>query len=53
MYSIGVLIMATAFVLINAEVGAEREILKSLKNIKEVKESHPGGCLGHNYKSRD
>jgi DNA-binding Lrp family transcriptional regulator len=32
--------MATAFVLINAEMGAEAEVLKSLKDIKEVKEAH-------------
>ena len=31
--------MATAFVLINAEIGAEAEVLKSLKDIKEVKEA--------------
>jgi len=32
--------LATAFVLINAEVGAEREVLKGLKDIPEVKEAH-------------
>ena len=32
--------MATAFVLINAEVGAESEVLKGLKDIPEVKEAH-------------
>ena len=32
--------MATAFVLINAEIGAEREVLKGLKEIPEVKEAH-------------
>jgi DNA-binding Lrp family transcriptional regulator len=32
--------MATAFVLINAEIGAETEVLKGLKDIKEVKEAH-------------
>ena len=32
--------MATAFVLINAEIGAEREVLKGLKDIPEVKEAH-------------
>lgn len=32
--------MATAFVLINAEIGAEAEVLKELKNISEVKEAH-------------
>ncbi|MCD6361912.1 MAG: Lrp/AsnC ligand binding domain-containing protein [Armatimonadetes bacterium] len=32
--------MATAFVLINAEIGSESEVLKSLKDIKEVKEAH-------------
>ncbi len=31
---------ATAFVLINAEIGAEAEVLKGLKGIKEVKEAH-------------
>ena len=29
-----------AFVLINAEVGAESEVLKGLKEIPEVKEAH-------------
>lgn len=32
--------MATAFVLINAEIGAESEVLKGLKDIQEVKEAH-------------
>ena len=32
--------MATAFVLINAEIGAESEVLKDLKGIPEVKEAH-------------
>lgn len=32
--------MATAFVLINAEIGAESEVLKDLKTIPEVKEAH-------------
>jgi DNA-binding Lrp family transcriptional regulator len=32
--------MATAFVLINAELGAETEVLKGLKDVKEVKEAH-------------
>ena len=32
--------MATAFVLINAEIGAEAEVLKGLKDIKEVREAH-------------
>ena len=32
--------MATAFVLINAEIGAESEVLKELKGIPEVKEAH-------------
>ena len=31
--------MATAFVLINAELGAEGEILKGLKDLPEVKEA--------------
>ena len=31
--------MATAFVLINAETGAESEVLKGLKEIPEVKEA--------------
>ena len=31
--------MATAFVLINAEMGAEAEVFKGLKDIKEVKEA--------------
>ena len=32
--------MATAFVLINAEIGSESEVLKGLKEIDEVKEAH-------------
>ena len=32
--------MATAFVLINAEIGSESEVLKVLKAIAEVKEAH-------------
>ena len=32
--------LAAAFVLINAEIGAEREVLKGLKEISEVKEAH-------------
>lgn len=32
--------MATAFVLINAEIGAESEVLKDMKGIPEVKEAH-------------
>ena len=32
--------MATAFVLINAEIGSETEVLKALKAIPEVKEAH-------------
>ena len=32
--------MATAFVLINAEIGAESEVLKDLNAITEVKEAH-------------
>jgi DNA-binding Lrp family transcriptional regulator len=32
--------LATAFVLINAEIGAENEVLKDLKAITEVKEAH-------------
>ena len=32
--------MATAFVLINAEIGAETEVLKGLKDVREVKEAH-------------
>ena len=32
--------MATAFVLINAEIGAENEVLEDLKAIQEVKEAH-------------
>ncbi len=32
--------MAKAFVLINAEIGAEDEVLKELKDMAEVKEAH-------------
>ncbi|MCW3990392.1 MAG: Lrp/AsnC family transcriptional regulator [Candidatus Bathyarchaeota archaeon] len=32
--------MATAFVLINAEIGAEAEVLRELKPIPEVREAH-------------
>ena len=32
--------MATAFVLINAEIGSESDVLKDLKGIPEVKEAH-------------
>ena len=32
--------MATAFVLINAEIGAEAEVLSELKPIPEVREAH-------------
>ena len=32
--------MATAFVLINAEIGSERDVLKDLNGIPEVKEAH-------------
>lgn len=32
--------MATAFVLINAEIGSESEVLKGLKDIDEVKEAY-------------
>ena len=32
--------MATAFVLINAEIGAEDEVLQSLKKIEGVEEAH-------------
>lgn len=32
--------MATAFVLINAEIGSESDVLKDLKDIPEVKEAH-------------
>jgi DNA-binding Lrp family transcriptional regulator len=32
--------LATAFVLINAEIGAENEVLKDLKTIPEIKEAH-------------
>ena len=32
--------MKQAFVLINAEIGAENEVLKNLESIPEVKEAH-------------
>lgn len=32
--------LATAFVLINSTLGAEDEVLKGLKDIKEVREAH-------------
>jgi DNA-binding Lrp family transcriptional regulator len=32
--------LATAFVLINAEIGSESEVLKGLKDISEVKEAY-------------
>lgn len=32
--------MATAFVLINAEIGAESEVLNGLNDVSEVKEAH-------------
>ena len=32
--------MATVFVMINTELGAESEVLKGLKAIEEVKETH-------------
>jgi DNA-binding Lrp family transcriptional regulator len=32
--------LATAFVLINAEIGSEGEVLKDLKAIPEVQEAH-------------
>ena len=32
--------MATAFVLINSEIGAETEVLEALEAIPEVKEAH-------------
>lgn len=32
--------LATAFVLINAEIGAESDVLRELKGIPEVKEAH-------------
>jgi DNA-binding Lrp family transcriptional regulator len=35
-----VVYLATAFVLINAEIGAETEVLKGLKDVNEVKEAH-------------
>jgi DNA-binding Lrp family transcriptional regulator len=34
------IVLATAFVLINAEIGAENDVLKDLKAIQEVKEAH-------------
>jgi DNA-binding Lrp family transcriptional regulator len=37
---VGVTLLATAFVLINAEIGAESEVLKGLKDIPEVKEAY-------------
>jgi DNA-binding Lrp family transcriptional regulator len=33
-------VLATAFVLINAEIGSESEVLKGLKDINEVKEAY-------------
>jgi DNA-binding Lrp family transcriptional regulator len=33
-------VLATAFVLINAEIGSESEVLKGLKDIDEVKEAY-------------
>ncbi|MCW4050526.1 MAG: Lrp/AsnC ligand binding domain-containing protein [Candidatus Bathyarchaeota archaeon] len=32
--------MATAFIMINAEIGSENEVLMKLKEIGEVKETH-------------
>lgn len=32
--------MATAYILINVEIGAEGDVLKSLKPVSEVKEAH-------------
>jgi DNA-binding Lrp family transcriptional regulator len=32
--------LATAYVLINVEIGAEGEVLKSLKPVSEIKEAH-------------
>ena len=32
--------MTLAFVLINAEIGGEQEVIKALKTIKNVKEAH-------------
>lgn len=32
--------MPIAFVLINAEIGGEQEVIKALKTIKNVKEAH-------------
>ena len=39
-FSIEVKSLATAFVLLNAETGLENEVMKGLKEIKEVKEAH-------------
>lgn len=36
----GVLEMATVYVMINTELGAESEVVKELKEIEEVKETH-------------
>jgi len=33
-------VLAKAFVLINAEIGAEEEVLKSLNSMAEVREAH-------------
>jgi DNA-binding Lrp family transcriptional regulator len=33
-------VLATAFVLINAEIGSESDVLKGLKDIGEVKEAY-------------
>jgi len=32
--------LATAYILINVEIGAEGEVLKSLKPVSEIKEAH-------------
>jgi len=32
--------LATAYILINVEIGAEGEVLRSLKPVSEVKEAH-------------
>jgi DNA-binding Lrp family transcriptional regulator len=32
--------LATAYVLINVEIGAEGEVLKNLKPVSEIKEAH-------------
>ena len=32
--------MATAYILISVEIGAEGEVLKSLKPVSEIKEAH-------------